>query len=431
MAQQLHRGKSRAIYEALCRVIPGGVNSPVRSFKSLSMPPLIADRAAADTLVDADGKKFIDYCLSWGALIHGHANRQIEKKVIERLKKGSSFGLSTKVEGDLAKKICTLVPSCEKVRFVSSGTEATMSAVRLARGATSRSTIIKFDGCYHGHADPFLVRSGSGTLEVKAQVGVPQAISNLTLSLPYNDTQAVEKLFASKKAKDIACVIIEPIATNMGLVAANPEFLHLLRKKTAQNGSLLIFDEVVTGFRVALGGAQSLYGIQPDLTCFGKIIGGGFPCGAFGGAKAIMDLIAPCGPVYQAGTLSGNPVAMAAGCESLSLVEEKSFYKKLEKKAERLLDPLEDYIQKNNKKCTIARCGSCFTLFFGRKSVHNLIDSLSCDAKAFNKFFRHLFERGIYIPPSPQEVWTISSVHTEKHLDYTRDICLEYLKLCE
>ena len=335
------RPESKLIFENLCQFIPGGVNSPVRSCKGMGQLPLVADHGYEDLLVDADGKSYIDFCGSWGALIHGHAHPSILEGIGKRLKKGTSFGVTTAIEGELAEEVIRLVSSIEKIRFVSSGTEATMSAVRLARGFTGKEWIVKFSGNYHGHADFFLVQAGSGLLEhtsSASSAGIPEGAVKHTISLPYNDRESCKKLFEHPSFRNrIAAVIVEPIAGNMGVVPAEPAFLHYLREETERSGALLIFDEVMTGFRVHLKGAQEVYGIKPDLTCFGKIVGGGMPAAAFGGRKKIMDCLAPLGPVYQAGTLSGNPIAMEAGLQSLRLLQKEGFYEELQRKTNQLL----------------------------------------------------------------------------------------------
>lgn len=428
------RQKSQEVYSALCDVLPAGVNSPVRAFRGLNMTPLIIESASGDTLTDIEGNQYIDYCLSWGALIHGHAHPQILKNVFQRMQKGTSFGCTTEIEGRLARKIMASLPSCERLRFVSSGTEATMSAVRLARGYTEKSIMIKFTGGYHGHADSFLTKAGSGVIGLNKEAtskGVPEAHFQWTTCLPYNDIEAFDRFLSDEVvAKNVACVIIEPVAANMGLVSAEKAFLEHIRKRTQEIGSLLIFDEVVTGFRVSKSGAQGYFGITPDLTCLGKIIGGGFPAAAFGGKKEIMDHLAPLGSVYQAGTLSGNPVAMEAGYQALLLLDADGFYKQLEEKTLMLTEPLSEYIQTHKLNCSLQRVGSSFTLFFGKKSIKNMEDASLCDAAQFADFFRYLFNRGIYIPPSQHEIWTLSSAHTKENIEKTRDICLEYFQLC-
>jgi glutamate-1-semialdehyde 2,1-aminomutase len=425
------RPRSKELFEKLKQVIPGGVNSPVRSFFGLDMTPLIAKAAAGDTIVDEDDNHYIDYCMSWGALICGHAKKEIVEAIEQACARGTSYGCTTEIEEKLARKITTHVPSCQKMRFVSSGTEATMSAIRLARAYTEKPYIIKFDGCYHGHADPFLVRPGSGAFTIEAASrGIPHECISATFSLPYNDIEALDQCLSDEKIADkVAAIIIEPIAANMGVVPADQKFLEHLRRRTKELGAILVFDEVITGFRVKLGGAQEYYGVYPDLTTFGKIIGGGLPAGAFGGKREIMDLLSPLGDVYQAGTLSGNPVAMHAGYSALSLCERPGFYEELEQKAALLIDPIKEFINKHSIEACIQGIGSIWTLFFGTRVVRNARD-VAKEQGSFRKFFQYIFDRGIFIPPSPYEMWNLSSAHTREHIVRTRDICLEYLKLC-
>lgn len=420
------RTNSKTIFAKNCTVIPGGVNSPVRSFKSVGVsPPLIVASGSGDTIFDVDGKKYIDYCGSWGALILGHAHPQIVKAVQSQMTLGSSFGIGTEIEGEIAQKIVDLIPSIEKIRFVSSGTEATMTAMRLARGFTKRSKIVKFTGHYHGHSDALLIQAGSGVAElnpIATSQGVNQSVIADTICLPFNDAKAVQNFFRTHRdASQVAAVILEPITGNMGTVLPETGFLDMLRRETINNGSLLIFDEVITGFRVGLQGVQGLYGVTPDLTCLGKIIGGGFPAAAVGGKKEILDYLAPLGPVYQAGTLSGNPIAMRAGLETLQLIESPNFYKDLQDKTNRLTQPLQEMIASQKKPACLQQCGSMFSLFFGLKKVASKEDLAHLDEGAFIELFQYLFERGIYIPPSAHEAWFISSAHTEENLDYTAE----------
>lgn len=423
--------KSHKLYEKLCEAIPGGVNSPVRACKGLLDVPFIAHRGEGDKIYDVNGSEFIDYCGSWGSLIHGHAHPQILEAVIKRISLGTSFGASTEIEEQLANQIINIIPSIEKIRFVSSGTEATMSAVRLARGFTKRKLIVKFNGNYHGHADFFLVNAGSGVFNLNSSSsseGIPEEIIKNTLSIPYNDIDIISEVF-EKYGHEIAAVILEPIAGNMGLIPSDKNFLEFLRKETKNKGILLIFDEVISGFRVGKKGAQGLYGIEPDLTCLGKIIGGGFPAAAFGGKNEIMNCLAPLGKVYQAGTLSGNPVAMEAGFQALKLLEKQNFYEELEKKTNLITLPIKNFIEKNNLNLALSQIGSMFTLFFGKKIIKNDEDVRNLDLDSFKKFFRYLYERGIYIPPSQYETWFVSSVHEEKNLIKTKDIILEFLNI--
>ncbi len=425
-----NRPNSQKCFEKLCEVIPGGVNSPVRAFYDLGITPLVAESGAGSRVTDVDGNSYVDYCMSWGALIHGHAHPQITEATIARLKKGSSFGLTCGIEEKLARKITKLVPSCEKVRMVSSGTEATMTACRLARGYTNRSLIIKFSGNYHGHADHFLLQAGSGVTKLpeSSSSGIPQETLASTLCLPFNDCEAFNALLDDPKIQqNLACVIVEPIAANMGLVPATFEFLELLRSRTKFCGALLIFDEVISGFRVALGGAQSLYGIVPDLTCFGKIMGGGYPAAGFGGKASIMDFLAPLGPVYQAGTLSGNPVAMQAGLEALELCEEPGFYETLEKNSRVIIDPIQQLIREKEMPFCLQAQGSLFTLFCNVRDVKNYNDAKAQDLAVFRRLFCHMFDNGIYIPPSPYEAWFVSIAHTQEELEKTRDLLIDFL----
>ncbi|MBA2367585.1 MAG: glutamate-1-semialdehyde 2,1-aminomutase [Candidatus Protochlamydia sp.] len=428
----LKRPKSESCFQEMNLVIPGGVNSPVRTCSHVGQLPMVIDHAYEDTIVDVDGNTFIDYCGSWGALIHGHAHPTILGAVKSRLEKGTSFGITTPIEGELAKEVVGLIDSVEKIRFVSTGTEATMSAARLARGYTQRNILVKFIGNYHGHADFFLVQAGSGLLEVSptaSSAGIPEEIVKNTLCLPYNDCEAVRALLRHPDyANQIAAVILEPIAGNMGVVPATREFIECLREETAAAGALLIFDEVMTGFRVALRGAQDIYAVQPDLTCFGKIVGGGFPAAAFGGRRDIMDYLAPLGPVYQAGTLSGNPVAMEAGLQSLRLLQAKGFYESLQEKTDFLLEPIKEKIKRHQWPVTIQQQGSMFTLFFCKNPVRNLQEALQADLPLFALFFRTLFNQGIYIPPSQHEAWFISQAHQEENLLRTRKAILEFLQ---
>lgn len=424
------RPNTQKIYKELCEVIPGGVNSPVRACRAMEQLPLVVDYAEGDMLYDVDGHAYIDYCGSWGALVHGHAHPILVEAIQKRAALGTSYGITTALEKELATEVIRCMPSIESIRFVSSGTEATMSAIRLARGYTRRELIVKFDGHYHGHADAFLVKAGSGVAELSesSSQGIPQASVQNTLSLPFNDLKAVEKLFNSRHAKNIAAVILEPIAGNMGVVPAEKAFLNFLRKKTQECGALLILDEVISGFRVALGGAQSLYGIQPDLTCLGKIVGGGLPAAAFGGRREIMEQLAPVGPIYQAGTLSGNPLAMAAGLNALKLLQKPHFYENLQKKQELLIQPIIEHIQNKNLACCVQAVGSMFTLFFGKKQIQNSADVHQLDTTQYKRFFQYLFQEGIYFPPSQHEAAFISSAHSEENLKRTRDTILNYLK---
>lgn len=407
--------------------IPGGVNSPVRACRSVGIEPMIAESGRDDMVIDADNNAYIDYCGSWGALILGHAHPRVVEAAVRQVEMGSSFGIATPVEEALAAKIVSLVPSIEKIRFVSSGTEATMTAIRLARGFSGRTKIVKFSGCYHGHSDALLTQAGSGAAFLNPQatsLGVPAAVIADTLTLPFNDEEKLAELFASH-GSEIAAVILEPIPANMGLVLPEPQFLQRIRKETERAGALLIFDEVITGFRVGLQGAQGLYNIRPDLTCFGKIIGGGFPAAAVGGKGEIMDCLAPLGQVYQAGTLSGNPVAMAAGLAVLEELEKPGFYHALQDKTDRLLLPIEEAVLEKNLDLCIQRAGSMFTIFFGVRQVLCREDLAGADPMRFARFFRALFDKGIYVPPLQQEAWFVSAAHTGGHLDFTAEAVID------
>lgn len=423
----MKRENSRQIYEASCAVIPGGVNSPARAFRGLDLVPLVVERGKGDTLWDVDENPYVDFCCSWGALILGHAHKAICLAVKEQMDKGSSFGAATAIEQKLAALVASIVPSIEKIRFVSSGTEAAMSALRLARGYTGRSRIVKFNGNYHGHTDSLLIQAGSGLSDLNpaaSSLGIPEDMIKHTISLPFNDLE-VCRAYLRAYAAEIAAVIVEPIAGNMGVVPADLAFLHMLREETEVAGSVLIFDEVITGFRVGLQGAQGLYGIIPDLTCFAKILGGGFPAAAFGGKKEIMDHLAPLGEVYQAGTLSGNPIAMQAGLATLLEVQKEGFYTDLQAKTDAFLAPIKKTIKKGKLRACVQGVGSMFTLFLGTEKV---TAKQHLDQKMFNKFFTCLFEQGIYIPPSPYEAWFISAAHTKKNLEKSGSIIAKALK---
>lgn len=426
------REKSETIYQKSCAAIPGGVNSPVRAFGGLGLSPLIVESGNGALIKDVDGHTFIDYCLSWGPMILGHADRAVQDAVCRQMAKGSSFGIATESELRLAEKIISFFCSIEKIRFVSSGTEATMTAIRLARAFAQKPKIIKFIGHYHGHHDALLVQAGSGVSSLNPTAtskGVyPGAISD-TLLFSFNDLETLRSFFRTNPmAGQVAAVIVEPVAGNMGVVPPVSGFLEMLREETSRVGALLIFDEVMSGFRVAAGGAQSLFGIDPDLTCLGKVIGGGFPVAAVGGKAEIMDCLAPLGQVYQAGTLSGNPVAMEAGLATLSILEKPDFYKTLFAKTDRLVAPIQEAIERLQVKACVQKVGSMFTLFLGVKSVKNKLDAASLNQEAFANLFRFLFERGVYIPPSSQEAWFLSSAHSEEQIDYTSRLIIEFLE---
>jgi glutamate-1-semialdehyde 2,1-aminomutase len=400
------------------KYIPGGVNSPVRAFKSVGGEPVFIKRAKGAYLWDADDQQYIDYVGSWGPMILGHAHPEVIAAVQAAVENGLSFGAPTELETILASKICHLIPSIDKVRMVSSGTEATMSALRLARGFTGRDKIVKFEGCYHGHSDSLLVKAGSGalTLGVPTSPGVPASIAEHTLTLPFNDIEQVEELFNSM-GEQIAAIIVEPVAGNMNLIAPKPGFLEALRKVCDEYGAVLIFDEVMTGFRVGLTGAQGLYNITPDLTCFGKVIGGGMPVGAFGGKAEIMNQLAPDGPVYQAGTLSGNPVAMTAGIKTLELISAPNFFENLTVKVKSLLIGLRGAAQNADIPLATAGVGGMFGLFFTEEEkVSSFEQSAACDAERFNKFFHGMLSRGVYLAPSAFEAGFVSAAHSENDI---------------
>jgi glutamate-1-semialdehyde 2,1-aminomutase len=412
--------KSKAFFSRAQHLIPGGVNSPVRACRSVGSEPRFIQRADGCHIYDVDGNEFIDYIGSWGPMILGHRHPQVIRALEGVLGHGTSFGAPTEMEILLAQMVVEAVPSVEMVRMVNSGTEATMSAIRLARGVTGRDVIIKFDGCYHGHADTLLVDAGSGvaTLAIAGSPGVPRAFIENTLSLPYNDIESVEKVMKSR-GDGIAAVIVEPVAGNMGLVAPAEGFLAALRRLCDQYGAILIFDEVMTGFRVARGGAQSLYGVSADLSCFGKIIGGGLPVGAYGGRGDLMRQVAPQGPVYQAGTLSGNPLAMAAGIATLTEIARPGFYEKLDKLSERLLDGLKQAAARTGVDVAADRVGSMLGLFFTKGPVRNFEEAKRSDLKRFSAFYQGMLHQGIYLAPSQFEVMFVSAAHDEQTIDRT------------
>jgi len=413
--------QSRKLQKRAEMMIPGGVNSPVRAFRAVGGDPLFVVRGKASHMFDADGNEYIDYIGSWGPLILGHAAPVVIEALGAALRNGTSFGASTPAEADLAELVLSAFPHLQKVRFVSSGTEATMSAIRLARAYTKRKYIVKFEGCYHGHADALLVKAGSGvaTLGIPGSAGVPEEFTQFTLALPYNDTDALEEAFKKFK-QQIACVIIEPVVGNMGCVPPARGYLEAVRAVTSNDGALLIFDEVMTGFRLAFGGAQELYAIKPDLTTMGKIIGGGLPVGAYGGPTEIMDLVAPLGPMYQAGTLSGNPLAMAAGYAQLRyLKEHKEIYARLDKLSGELVAGVAAAAKSASVPMTTNRVGSMFTWFFTPGPVTDWESASKSDTEAFGRFFRNMLEGGIYLPPSQYEAAFLSAAHTEEDITKT------------
>ncbi len=416
----MDRKNSLKLFTRAQDIIPGGVNSPVRACKSVGTEPIFIDHAEGCMVYDADGNSFIDYVGSWGPMILGHRHPLVIEKISSVLKRGTSFGAPTDLEIELAELVIEAVPSIEKVRMVNSGTEATMSAIRLARGYTGRDMIIKFDGCYHGHADTLLVEAGSGvaTLAIPGSPGVPKSFVAETLSLPYNDIESVKKIM-DKQGDKIACIIVEPIAGNMGLVPPAEGFLETLRQVTQKSGALLIFDEVISGFRVSYGGAQELYNILPDITCLGKIIGGGLPVGAYGGPREIMEHMAPQGPVYQAGTLSGNPLAMAAGIATLTQLKEPDFFDKLNKKSENLANGLKTAAEKAGIKSCAKRVGSLLGLFLTDRDVNNFDDAKTSNLDMFSAYYKGMLQKGIYLAPSQFETAFVSAAHETEHIDAT------------
>ncbi len=412
--------QSQALFERAQKIIPGGVNSPVRACKSVGTTPLFISRADGSRIWDADGREYIDYVGSWGPMILGHRHPDVMQAVSRVLARGTSFGAPTDLELDLADLVIAAVPSVEKVRMVNSGTEATMSAIRLARGCTGRNVIIKFDGCYHGHADTLLVDAGSGvaTLNIPGSPGVPDAVVQHTLSLPYNDIEAVSAVFDAR-GSEVACVIVEPVAGNMGMVPPRDGFLEALREMTAKSGCLLIFDEVMSGFRVAYGGAQERYGIYPDITCFGKIIGAGLPVGAYGGRDDVMSCVAPEGAIYQAGTLSGNPLAMAAGIAALTALKRPGIYENLEALSQRLADGLAGAAARAGIPASFNRVGSMLGMFFTDRPVNNFEDAKTCDLERFALYYRQMLAEGVYLAPSQFEAGFVSLAHTEADIDRT------------
>jgi len=414
------RKRSSEIFERAEKVLVGGVNSPVRAFKSVGGEPLIIERGSGQYLYDADGNELLDYVCSWGAMILGHANPAISEAIAEQARRGTSFGVTTELELELATLITRAIPFIEKIRFVSSGTEATMSAVRLARGVTKRDLIVKFEGCYHGHADSFLSQAGSGlaTLGIAECPGVPAALAALTLNVPYNDLNAVEGAFSQHKDK-IAAVIVEPIAANMGVVPPEPGFLRGLREISKKNGALLIVDEVITGFRLRNGSVQEDFGVEADLTTLGKIIGGGVPVAAYGGRAELMDQVAPLGPVYQAGTLAGNPLAMSAGIAALKQLTKPGLYDEMTPLAQRLVSGLRAQIAEAGVPARVNASGSLATVFFTPGPVRNYSHAKHSNTKQYAKFFREMLDRGIFLAPSQFEATFVSASHTFQDIDRT------------
>lgn len=419
---------SIAAFEQAKKVIPGGVNSPVRAFSSVDLTPVFAARGQGARVFDIDGNEFIDYIGSWGPLILGHAHPEVVEAIKEAASRGTSFGLSTEIEIKMAEWICKSIPSIEMVRMVNSGTEASMSALRLARGYTKRQKIVKFQGGYHGHADALLIKSGSGvaTLGLPDSPGVPDSVAAHTLTAPYNSMDSVRFLF-EQYGEQIAAVIVEPVAGNMGVIPPAPGFLHGLREITKQYGSLLIFDEVMTGYRVSFHGAQGLYGIDPDLTCLGKIIGGGLPVGAYGGKREIMEQVAPVGSIYQAGTLSGNPLAMAAGYRTLQLLEEPGLYEELDRKAARLAEGFTQNAELTGIPLKTNRVGSMFSAFFAEQEVFDYDSAKRSNMQLFKAYYAAMLDLGILTAPTPYEVNFVSAAHSDE--DIERTISVHYQAL--
>ena len=420
--------RSKQLFERALGVLPGGVNSPVRAFQAVGGTPLFMRRASGAIIEDVDGNRYVDYVMSWGPLIHGHAPRGLVKAAAAAARLGTSFGAPSPLEHELGVRVRSLVPSMERVRFVSSGTEAAISAVRLARAFTGRDKVVKFAGCYHGHGDVFLVKAGSGatTLGVPTSPGVTRAVAADTLLAQYNDAATVDALCTAHSG-ELAAIVVEPIAGNMGVVPPGPGFLEALREAATRHGALLIFDEVISGFRAAAGGAQAVFGVTPDLTCLGKIIGGGFPVGAYGGRADIMDLVAPRGPVYQAGTLSGNPVAMTAGLWALQRLTPR-LYKDLARRGRMLAGGLADAAREAGIPLQVNAFGSVLTPFFTTAPVHDYDSALRADTRRYAAFFNAMLARGIYPPPSQFEAWFLSAAHSDRHVRQTIDAARDAMR---
>lgn len=421
--------RSKALFKRAAALIPGGVNSPVRAFRAVGGNPLFIQKAKGPRIYDADGNSYLDYVLSWGPMILGHAHPRIVMALKKAAEKGTSFGAPTALEIELAELVLKIYPSMEKVRMVNSGTEATMSAIRVARGFTGRDKIIKFEGCYHGHADGLLVKAGSGamTFGLPDSPGVPKAYAKNTITLPFNDIKAL-KAMIEKEWRSLACVILEPVVGNIGCVLPRPGFHETLRKLTRKHGIVLIFDEVMTGFRVSFGGAQAFYGIDPDMTCLGKVIGGGLPVGAYGGKKEIMSMVSPEGPVYQAGTLSGNPLAMTAGIETIKELSKKGIYSQMEKKSSLLEKGLVDAARRAGVKTRFYRAGSMFCTYFTDTEVIDYTTAKTSDTGKFSKFFSEMLQRGVNLAPSQFEAGFLSLAHTDKDIESTIRAAYEALK---
>ena len=426
----MNKENSSTLYSSAKEVMPGGVNSPVRAFNAVGGEPLFIKSGKGSQIIDVDGNKFIDYVASWGPLIFGHAHPRVVEAIIRQAELGTSYGASTELEIELAEKVVSAIPSVEVVRMVNSVTEAVMSALRLARGITGRDKIVKFEGCYHGHGDSLLVKAGSGlvSLGIPECPGIVSSLAEKTLNLSYNDVEGVRDLF-QREGKDIAALIVEPIAGNMGVIPPSPGFLQTLRDETKKAGALLIFDEVISGLRVSLGGAQKFFGITPDITCMGKIIGGGLPVGAYGGSKEVMGHISPVGSIYQAGTLSGNPLAMAAGNVVLDLLSEPRVYELLEEKSKKLCDGFKNNTQELGISAQFTRVGSMFSMFFTDQQITNFESVKTCDTNFFKSYFNALLEEGIYIAPSQFEAGFMSAIHSDKEIEQTIDANLKALKV--
>jgi glutamate-1-semialdehyde 2,1-aminomutase len=421
---------SKSFFRKSSKYIPGGVNSPVRAFRSVDATPIFIERASGSKIYDVEGREYIDYVSSWGPMILGHSHPVVIRAIQKAAKRGTSYGAPTELEMEMAKLIVNAFPSIDMVRMVSSGTEAAMSAIRLARGYTGREKIIKFEGCYHGHADSLLVKAGSGvvTLGIPGSPGVPRKLAELTITLPYNDTQAAISAVDIHK-DDLACIIVEPVAGNMGVVPPRTGFLETLREVTRRHGILLIFDEVITGFRFTYGGYQNIAGIEPDLTCLGKIIGGGLPVGAFGGKKSIMERLAPSGPVYQAGTLSGNPLAMSAGLSTLNILKKKAeAYLRLDRRTAFLCQELQGLFDHKKIPIRINRCGSMFTLFFTKEDVFDFASAAKSDTSLYASYFKKMLANKIYFAPSQFEAAFLSFAHGNEDIDKTLRACEKTLK---
>jgi len=410
--------KNRELFEKARSLMPGGVSSPVRAFKAVGGDPIIVSRAKGSRLWDVEGKEYIDFLMSWGPLILGHAHPKVVEAVKEQAKNGLSYGLTNPYEIELAELVASCMPSVEMVRFVSSGTEATMSAIRLARGYTGKKYVVKFEGCYHGHGDALLVSAGSGvaTLGIPGTPGVPEEVARLTLVIPYNNTEALEEVF-KRYGEDIACVIVEPVAGNMGVVLPKPGFLEAIRDLTKRYGALFICDEVITNFRLSKGGAQEVFNVEPDITCMGKILGGGMPLGAYGGRREIMEKVAPEGPIYQAGTLSGNPLSMVAGLATIRELLSLDPYQELERLTKKLTDGLSKILSDKGIAHRINQIASMFTVFFTDREVYDYESAKSSNTELFGRFFRALLKEGVLIPPSQFEAWFLSTAHQEEDID--------------